>query len=65
MIFYKVKAEYDNRKRRDGSIFVAHELFTQKEKEKLRVPDEAVEPIPVKKNNTYWFFGARFERYKA
>lgn len=60
MIFYKVKAEYDNRKRCDGSILVANELYTQKEKEKLRVPDEAVEPISIKKNNTYWFFGARF-----
>ena len=61
MLFYKVKPAFDNRRRLDGSILIADELYTAKEKEKLRVPDAAVEAVSVKKNTTYWLFGARKE----
>lgn len=60
MIFYIVKKEYDNYPRKDGSILVQNELYTQKEKDKYDISDKYLQKIDVKKNQTYWMFGARF-----
>lgn len=50
MTYYKVKPEFDQKKRRDGSILIANELYTPREKERFNISDKAV----------YFFFGARF-----
>ena len=60
MKYYKVKAEFDQMNRRDGSILIANELYTLKEKESFNIPDKAVEPVQVSKHSVYFLFGARF-----
>ena len=66
MKFYRVRKEYDNfpkdPKKRDGNILVGGQLFTEKEFNKLPfIYAGAFERVDVPKNQTYWFFGARFE----
>ena len=61
MLYYKVKPEADNKYNRDRSyFFVGGELLTKREKEKYCCPDAFVDPVEIKKTETYWFFGARF-----
>lgn len=60
MKYYKVKAEADNKKRSDGSIYVANELYTEREAEKLNLNRNFLEVIEVSKKSIYWFFGVRF-----
>ena len=60
MKYYKIKKEYDNKKRSDGSILIANELYTEKEKEKYNIPTLCCEVVEVSKKKVYWFFGARF-----
>jgi len=35
MKYYKVKKEADQKRRKDGSIYIAEELYTEKEVEKF------------------------------
>ena len=35
MKYYKVKPEYDNKRRSDNNIYIANELYTEKEAEKI------------------------------
>lgn len=58
-LYYKVKPQYDQKRRVDGSIYIANELYTEKEVEKLRLDTQCLLPVMV--NRTYWCFGARFE----
>ena len=60
MKYYKIKAEHDNRRRKDGSIYVANELYTEKEKEKYNIPLNYYDVVEISKRNVYFFFGARF-----
>lgn len=61
MKYYKVKPEADNKYNKDRThFFVGGELLTEKEKEKYCCPDAFVDPVEIKKTETYWFFGARF-----
>lgn len=60
MKYYKVKAEADNKRRSDGSIYVANELYTEREADKLNLNKNFLEVIEVSKKSVYWFFGARF-----
>lgn len=67
MIYYKVKPEYDQKRKdplsRNCDFLVAHELYTKSERNKMiKVPDGAFERIEVPKTQTYWFFGARFAK---
>jgi len=71
MLYYKVKEQYDNKriyKRNNrgqlayNGFLVGNELLTQKELEKLgNVNLEWFEQVNVKKTDTYFFFGARFQ----
>lgn len=61
MLYYKVKSEYDQRQRRDGSILIENELYTPREKEYFAISDQAVDPVQVSKRSVYFSFGARFE----
>ena len=58
-LYYKVKPQYDQKRRVDGSIYIANELYTEKEVEKLRLDVKCLLPVMV--NKIYWCFGARFE----
>ena len=60
MLYYKVKSSADNRRRSDGSIYVANELYTEREVEKLHINKDFCDTLEVPKNDTYFFFGARF-----
>ena len=72
MKYYRVKPEYDGkqlykREHKSGAkipndySLIAHELLTEKEAEKLNVPQTCVDPVNVKKSQVYICFGARFE----
>lgn len=69
MTYYRVKPEYDNKTRyvwRRGqgvpdSILVANELYTKKEFEKIANYHGYFEKVEIKKTNTYFCFGCRFE----
>ena len=66
MIYYRVRKEFDNfpqnPKIHDGNILVGGELFTEKEFNKLPyVYAGAFERIDIPRNQTYWFFCARFQ----
>jgi hypothetical protein len=65
MLYYKVKKEADQKRRKDGTIYIANELYTQKETEKLQLNINFMELVNVNKNSTYFFFGARFEEVNA
>ena len=60
MLYYQVKPKFDQKKRRDGSILVANELYTPREKERFAISDEAVDAVQVSKRSIYFSFGARF-----
>ena len=62
MKYYKVKKEADNKRRSDGNIYVANELYTEREKEKLNLNEAFLEVVEVSKKSIYWFFGARFAK---
>ena len=62
MKYYKVKPEADNKRRSDGSIYVANELYTEKEAEKFKLNKAFLDVVEVSKRNVYWFFGARFSK---
>lgn len=62
MKYYKVKPEADNRRRSDGSIYVANELYTEKEAEKFKLNKAFLDVVEVSKRSVYWFFGARFSK---
>ena len=61
MKYYKVKKEADQKRRKDGSIYIAEELYTEKEAEKLNLNTDFMQLVNVNKNSTYFFFGARFQ----
>ena len=70
MIYYRVRKEYDNfpknPKVRDGNILVAEELYTEKEFNELPfVYAGAFERVEIPKTETYWFFGARFQKRES
>ena len=64
MRFYMVKDESDNVYcSKTGTFLVARELITEKEfaKRGLQYLDpKHFDVVEVKKNETHWFFGARF-----
>lgn len=64
MLYYKVKPQYDNccknPKIHDGNIYVANELYTEKEVQKQNLNRSFLKPVEVSKKKVYWFFGARF-----
>lgn len=61
MKFYKVKKESDQIKF-GKTILVSNEIFTEKEFIKTGLKTSLFDTVEIKKNNTYWFFGARFEK---
>ena len=60
MVYYRVKKEHDNRARKDGSILVQNELYTEREVKKFCIPMTYLDKVVEKKSEIYWLFGARF-----
>lgn len=48
MVYYRIKKEFDQKRRKDGQIYIANELYTAHEKSRLHIP------------KVYFAFGARF-----
>lgn len=64
MTYYKIKPSADQRRRKDGSIYIANELYTPKEAEKHNTPAAYYDIVNVSRKATYWMFGARFAMEK-
>lgn len=62
MLYYKVKPQFDQKRRIDGSILIANELYTISELFKYKIPEECVEPTNISQRDTHFFFGARFKK---
>lgn len=75
MIYYKVKAEHDNKTKwkyygkggfpyyiKEDGILIANELYTPKERERIANSNRYFEEVEVSKKKVYFFFGARFEQ---
>lgn len=74
MRYYKVKPEYDQKKRiknhkyrikrQPDGIYVANELYTAGELDKfyltLEEEQKVFEVVQIPKNKVYWLFGCRF-----
>jgi len=60
MKYYRVKKEFDNYDRKDGSILVKNELYTEREVNKFEIPMERLTEVSVSQRDVYWMFGARF-----
>lgn len=60
MIYYRVKPEFDQKRRKDGSFLVAHELYTAHEKSRLHIPEAMLEAVNISRKKVYFAFGARF-----
>ena len=61
MLYYKVKKEADQKRRKDGSIYIANELYTEKEAVRKHLNSAFMEPVEIPKNKIFWSFGARFQ----
>lgn len=64
MYYYRVKPEFDQKRRRDGSILVANELYTEKEVKRYSISPERLVSVTIPKSKVYFCFGARFEMKK-
>lgn len=66
MVYYKVNKDYNGIKilSKRNLYLISGELFTKKEIEKLKIfaIDKVFTKIETSKNNTYFSFGARFEK---
>lgn len=60
MQYYKVKPQYDNRRKDNGDIYIADELYTQQEVIQQKLNKDYLDVVEVSKNQIYFFFGARF-----
>ena len=65
MKYYEVKATKDNHNVYFNGIrqltLIGSELFTENEMKMYHIPFDCVNPIQVRKTNTFISFGARFE----
>lgn len=73
MVYFRVKPEadqtriYNANKTKYLGFLVANELITPAEAQKHyggNIPCRCLETVKIKKTNTFWCFGARFERKK-
>ena len=60
MKYYKVKPEADNKRQKNGDIYIANELYTVKEVEKLSLNKSFLQLVEIPKSKIYFCFGARF-----
>lgn len=60
MQYYMIKPQFDQKRRKDGSILIANELYTHREVSKFEIPQNSYTKVSIFKNKTYFCFGARF-----
>lgn len=60
MTYYRIKADADQIKRKDGSILIANELYTPSEVKRFKILDKFLEKTEISQKQTYISFGARF-----
>ena len=60
MTYYRVIPKYDQNRRKDGSILIKEELYTEKELKRFQIPSGKCEKIELPKSKVYFSFGARF-----
>lgn len=68
MKFYRVKPEYDQTYKNPENpavyrfdILIANELYTEKERSKMKyVSDRCFDVVDIPENETYFCFGVRF-----
>lgn len=69
MKYYKVKENNQYWDRKTGihiGYVVKDELFTEREMKKSGYPfTKNFEPVEIKKTDTYWFFGCRFQCHES
>lgn len=68
MLYYKVPANMDNVQIYQNGLYkgflIGNELLTAADCKRLAISckmQEKLQPVQIKKTNTYWFFGTRFE----
>ena len=65
MKLYKVKPQYDgkykNPRVHDDNIYIANELYTEREVQRQNLNRTFLEEKEIHPKNVYWFFGARYE----
>ena len=52
MKYYKVKKEFDQTQRKDGSILIQDELYTKSEKEHYNISDKMLNVVDINKTNS-------------
>lgn len=63
MKFFKVKPEYDQTKIATNRILVKNELYTFRQLGKMSMNcKKFFDEVEINRNDTYWFFGARFSK---
>ena len=60
MKYFRVKKEYDNTWCNGCRFLVKNELYTEKEVKRFGILPNRLDEVDVKKNQTYFMFGARF-----
>ena len=60
MVYYRIKKEFDQKRRNDGQIYIANELYTAHEKSRFHIPEEYLEAVNISRKKIYFAFGARF-----
>ena len=61
MLFFRVKREFDQKRKGLSDIYIADELYTAREVERDKLNRAFLEGVNIPKNQTFWNFGARFE----
>ena len=62
MKYYKVPKSLSGYQFKKGWFMVANELFTLKECSKNGIKTDSLENIEINKNDTFYLFGARFQK---
>lgn len=60
MKYFQVKRESDQVRVNPVHFLIKEELYTEREKEKLGIPERHLISVEVSRKQTFWFFGARF-----
>lgn len=64
MTYYRVPPKLDQKRYAKDRYFVIGELYTLGECKKYHIDPERLDAVEIKRNDTYWFFGCRFQHEK-
>jgi hypothetical protein len=60
MKYYKVSEKMDQKRFGNGYFYIAGELFTEKQANRIGANISLLDAVEISQRKTYWFFGARF-----